>query len=349
MTYRKKDRAPSKIDEQKKHKPINSLVVIVLGLVALLFAFGFSVAYGAADIQLSTVWKAIVAFNPDISTHQVIREIRIPRSLAAVLVGAFLAVAGTIMQGLTQNPLASPSIMGVTDGAAFAIVLVLAFASSPSNFVISLIAFIGAGMGVALVFAIGALSKSGLTPVKLTLAGVAVGTLLRSISSAIALQKDVAKNMSFWYAGGLDGTTWTSIHILIVAGFIGFLLAGFIAHSMTLLSLGDEVSTGLGQNTTVVKVIGAIVVLVLTGSAVAVAGTVGFIGLVVPHITRFLIGHDYRTLLPASAVLGSLLLVLSDLVARMINNPYETPVGAITAAIGVPFFLYLARSERRGL
>jgi iron complex transport system permease protein len=337
------------LPKRNRHNPILGIGWIILGLLALVVAFGLSVAFGTSNINLVTEWQAITAFNPKIPAHEVIRDIRIPRAIAAVLVGAFLAVSGTIMQGLTQNPLASPSIMGVTDGAAFVLVLVLTLTSDPSPLFLTISAFIGAGIGVALVFGIGTLSKSGLTPVKLTLAGVAVGTLLRSLSTAVALHTQVAKDLSFWYAGGLDGTTWADLRILISAGVIGLTLAAFIANSMTLLSLGDEVSIGLGLKTNLVKLIGAFVVLILSGASVAVAGTIGFVGLVVPHIARFLIGHDYRLLIPASAVLGSLLLVLSDLVSRMINSPYETPVGAITAIIGIPFFLYLARTERRSL
>jgi iron complex transport system permease protein len=178
---------------------------------------------------------------------------------------------------------------------------------------------------------------------------VAVGSMLSAISSAISLHFQVAKNMSFWYAGGLTSTNWTSIKILLIAGGIGLLLAMYISRSITILSLGDEVSKGLGQNTLLVKSLGVIVVLILTGAAVSVAGAVGFIGLVIPHITRFIIGSDYRWIIPVSAVLGGLLLVLADIAARMVNAPFETPVGAVTAVIGVPFFLYLARGERRGL
>jgi iron complex transport system permease protein len=155
--------------------------------------------------------------------------------------------------------------------------------------------------------------------------------------------------MSFWYAGGLTTISWESIKILLVTGGFGLLLALYISRSITILSLGEEVSKGLGQNTLLVKSLGVIVVLVLTGAAVSIAGAIGFIGLVIPHITRFIIGSDYRWIIPISAVLGGLLLVLADIAARMVNAPFETPVGAITAIIGVPFFLYLARGERRGL
>jgi iron complex transport system permease protein len=328
---------------------ISGAVILIVGILSVIVSVGLSIAYGAADIKISTVWDAVSEFDANLASHQIIQEIRMPRALGAALVGAFLAVSGAVMQGLTRNPLASPSIMGVTDGAAFALVVTLAFFPAATLVGLSISSFIGAGLGVSLVFMIGSFSKGGLTPVKLALAGVAVGSMLSAISSAIALHTQVAKNMSFWYAGGLTSTNWLSIKILLLAGGIGLLLAMYISKSITILSLGEEVSKGLGQNTFLVKVLGVIVVLLLTGAAVSVAGAVGFIGLVIPHITRFIIGSDYRWIIPISAVLGALLLVLADIAARMVNAPFETPVGAITAVIGVPFFLYLARGERRGL
>ncbi|MCM3570648.1 iron ABC transporter permease [Neobacillus mesonae] len=328
---------------------MKGIILLITGLLLIIILIGFSIAYGAADIKLATVWESVSHFNPDASSHQIIREIRLPRAIGAVLTGALLAVSGAVMQGLTRNPLASPSIMGVTEGAAFALVVTLSFFPAASIIILTFSSFIGAGLGVVLVFLIGAFSKGGLTPVKLALAGTAVGAMLNAISNAIALHFQVAKDMSFWYAGGLTMVNWGSVKILITAGIIGLLLAMFISRSITILSLGEEVSKGLGQNTLLVKSLGVIVVLALTGAAVSIAGAVGFIGLVIPHITRFMIGSDYRWIIPLSAVFGGLLLVLADIAARMVNAPFETPVGAITAIIGVPFFLYLARGERRGL
>ncbi|OLS41084.1 ferrichrome ABC transporter permease [Bacillus sp. MRMR6] len=328
---------------------VKGTLTLIIGIFLIIIIMGLSIAYGAADIKFSTVWEAVTNFNPDITSHQIIQEIRMPRAVGAVFVGALLAVSGAVMQGLTRNPLASPSIMGVTDGAAFALVLTLAFFPAATILGLTFSSFVGAGLGVTLVFMIGSFSRGGLTPVKLALAGVAVGSMLSAISSAIALHTQVAKNMSFWYAGGLTTTNWTSVKILVVAGGIGLLLAIFISKSITILSLGEEVSKGLGQNIVLIKILGVLVVLLLTGAAVSVAGAVGFIGLVIPHISRFVIGSDYRWIIPISAVLGGLLLILSDIAARMVNAPFETPVGAITAIIGVPFFLYLARGERRGL
>ncbi|WP_173917865.1 iron ABC transporter permease [Halobacillus sp. Marseille-Q1614] len=325
-------------------------LIFLLASIGLVLSLGWSVALGAADIRLSTVWEAVVNFNPEEASHQVIQELRLPRAIGAALVGSFLAVSGAVMQGLTRNPLASPSIMGVTHGAAFALIVALVFFPSLSLSGMTFASFIGAGLAVVLVFAVGSFSSGGLTPVKLALAGVAIGGMLSSIATAISMHFQVAKQMSFWYAGGLANTDWTSVKILLAAGAVGLVLAIAISKSMTVLSLGEDTSKGLGQNTFLIKVLGVVVVFVLAGAAVSIAGTVGFVGLVIPHITRFLVGADYRLIIPISAILGGGLLVLADTAARLVNAPFETPVGAITAFIGVPFFLYLARGgERSGV
>ncbi|TSB45615.1 iron ABC transporter permease [Alkalicoccobacillus porphyridii] len=334
-------------DIQKR--PLVATIIMIAGLALLVLSMGISISLGAADIDLQTVWNALLHFNPDLTQHQIIQELRMPRALGAGLVGAFLAVSGAIMQGMTRNPLASPSIMGVTDGAAFAIAIAFAFFPHTSSLQLMLFSFAGAGLGACLVFGIGSVSRGGLTPVKLALAGAAVGAFLSAISSAIAIRFDVAQDISFWFAGGLAGTRWLSIQLIVPVALIGLALAIILSRSITVLSLGDDVAKGLGQRTRLVKVLGTVVVLLLTGAAVSVAGTVGFIGLIIPHITRFLVGVDYRWIIPCSAILGGLLLVLADIGARMVNPPFETPVGAITTMIGVPFFLYLARREGRGL
>ncbi len=347
MTEKEREQAAENKIKQKG--PAGAVLILVLGTAALVLGLGLSISFGAASINLGTVWEALVAFNPDVTDHQIIQEVRLPRVLSAVFIGSFLAVSGAIMQGMTRNPLASPAILGVTDGAAFAIALAFAFFPGTSYIGLLVWSFAGAGLGALLVFGIGMFAKGGITPVKLALAGVAVGAMLSSFSSAIGIHFDVAQDMAFWFAGGLAGMQWISIQMLIPVAVIGLGLAFFISRAITILSLGEEVSKGLGQKTALIKTLGIITVLLLTGAAVAVAGRIGFIGLVIPHITRFLAGVDYRWIIPCSAVLGALLLVLADLGARMVNAPYETPVGAITALIGVPFFLYLARGEGRGL
>ncbi|MCK0471786.1 iron ABC transporter permease [Halalkalibacter sp. APA_J-10(15)] len=346
---RKSELSPSEEVKNLKTRPVFAVSILIIGAIALVFGIAVSISFGAASIDLKTVWTGVFQFNPDLTEHQIIQELRLPRAIAAGLVGAFLAVSGAIMQGMTRNPLASPSIMGVTAGSAFMIAIAFAFFPGTSYLGLMIWSFIGAGLGAGLVFTIGSLSRSGLTPVKLALAGAAVTALLSSISSMIAIHFHVAQDISFWYAGGVAGVRWFSVQLLIPVAIVGITLAIILSRSITVLSLGEDVAKGLGQRTRLVKVLGTIVVLLLTGAAVSVAGTIGFIGLVIPHITRFLVGVDYRWIIPCSALLGALLLVLADLGARMVNPPFETPVGAITALIGVPFFLYLARRDGRGM
>ncbi|WP_338448844.1 iron ABC transporter permease [Niallia oryzisoli] len=330
------------------HSSPLKILLNLAAIVLLMISLGLSVSYGTTEIDLATVWQSVVHFNPDLTSHQVIQELRLPRAISAALVGAFLAVSGAMMQGMTRNPLASPSIMGVTDGAAFALVLVMALFPGVSGTGTILSSFIGAGIAVALIFMIGSFSSGGLTPVKLALAGVAIGTLLRSITSVIAFHFNLEKELGFWIAGGLSGASWSSVKILVYSGIIGLLVSFLISKSITVLSLGEDMAIGLGQNNLIIKGLGFISILILTGAAVSVAGAVGFVGLIIPHITRFIMGTDYRWIIPSSAIFGALLLVLSDIIARLVNAPFETPVGAITSLIGVPFFLYLARGSGGG-
>lgn len=330
-------------------RPVTATIVLAAGLLAVVLSIGWAVSVGAADIQLGTVWEAVFRFNPDLTQHQIIHELRLPRVLAAVLVGACFAVAGALMQGMTRNPLADSGLLGLNAGAAFALALCFAFFPGLPYPYIILYSFVGAAVGAGLVYGIGSLSRQRLTPIRLTLAGAAVSALLVALSEGIAIYYRVGQDMAFWYAGGVAGVTWSQLKWMapLVAGALtGSLL---ISRSITLLSLGDEVATGLGERTGRVKTLAILNVLALAGAAVSVAGPISFIGLMVPHIARFLVGVDYRWIIPSSAVLGSLLMVLADMGGRILNPPYETPVGTIIALLGVPFFLYLARQERRNL
>ncbi|MCP3776650.1 iron ABC transporter permease [Paenibacillus sp. MZ04-78.2] len=332
-----------------RSRPVTATIVLFAGLAVLLLGLAFSVSVGAADIRLSTVWEAVFQFNPDITQHQIIQELRLPRALAGALVGACFAVAGAIMQGMTRNPLADSGLLGLNAGAGFVLAICFAFFPGMPFMQLILYSFLGAAIGAVMVYGVGSMSKNGLTPVRLALAGSAVAALLIAFSEGIAIYFNIGQDLAFWYAGGVAGTKWFQLKIMtpwIIAALIAALL---LSRSITLLSLGDEVATGLGQRTGWVKLACTVVVLVLAGTAVSAVGAVGFVGLVIPHIARSLVGVDYRWIIPCSAVLGSLLMVIADIGARMINPPYETPIGTLIALIGVPFFLYLARKQRREL
>lgn len=355
LSMKRKQTIEEKEDEVKQQvKPIRSrplfaTIILFGGMIMLLFGIALSVSFGAADIALGTVWEAVFHFNPNLTPHQIIQEIRLPRVIGGAMVGACFAVAGALMQGMTRNPMADSGLLGLNAGAGFVLALCFAFIPGLPFMYIIMYSFVGAAMGAGLVFGVGSLAKGGLTPVRLVLAGAAVSALLVAISEGIALYYRIGQDLAFWYAGGVAGTKW--IHLKVMLPWVSAALIGafMIARSITLLSLGEEIATGLGQRTKLIKWIAMIIVLILAGSAVAVVGAVGFVGLIIPHLTRFLVGVDYRWIIPCSAVLGSLLVVLADLAARMVNPPFETPIGALIALIGVPFFLYLARKERREL
>jgi iron complex transport system permease protein len=323
-------------------------LILTAGLAVLLLGMAASISFGVADIAWSTVWEAVLHYNPKLPQHQIIHEIRLPRVLGAALVGASLAVAGTIMQGVTRNPMADSGLLGLNAGAGLAMAICMAmFPGLPFMYMI-LYAFMGAGLGAGTVFGLSSAGRGGMTPIRLVLAGAAVSALLAALSEGIALYYRIGQDLAFWFAGGVAGIRWLQVETMLpwmAAALVGALL---LSKSVTLLSLGDDVATGLGQRTLLVKAAAAVIVIVLAGASVSVAGAVSFIGLVVPHVTRALVGMDYRWVIPCSAVLGSLLMTLADLAARMVNPPVETPVGAIIALLGVPFFLYLTRRDGRG-
>jgi len=327
----------------------NALLISMGGLLFLALSIGLSIRLGAMSISFSEILASFLSFEADNLNHQLVQEIRIPRACTAALAGAAFAVSGTVMQGLTRNPLADPSIIGINQGAGFAIALALAFLSAGSFWSMLGWSFAGSAVGAGLIVLLSSLSQHRLSPVTLTLAGAAISSLFSALSTATALYFQVAQDVSFWFAGGLSGAKWLHVFVLLPSLTIGFLLALSISRHLTVLAMGDDIATGLGQSAGRVRITALFSVMLLCGAAVAVSGTIGFVGLVVPHIVRAIVGVDYRYILPCSAIVGALLLVAADIGARMINPPFETPVGAVTALVGVPFFLYLARQKKRGL
>lgn len=332
-----------------RSRPWVATLILTGGLVALMFGIGLSVSFGAADIGFRVVWEAVFNFNPDLTEHQIIQELRLPRVLGGAMVGASFAVAGAIMQGMTRNPLADSGLLGLNAGAGLMLAICFAFFPGLPFMYLIMYSFLGAGLGVGLVYGLGSVGKGGLSPVRLVLAGAALSALLGALSEGIALYFEVGQDLAFWYAGGVAGMKWFQLKIMFPWFAVALAGAIVLSRSITMLSLGEDIARGLGQRTHLVKLAGAVIVLILAGAAVSVVGAVGFIGLIIPHLTRKLVGVDYRWIIPCSAVLGSLLVVFADLGARMINPPYETPLGTVVALIGVPFFLYLARKERREL
>lgn len=319
----------------------------LFALILLAVTVTISLCVGAANTSIQDVYEAVVGQSGG-KHYTILREIRFPRIIAAIFVGSALAVAGAIMQGVTRNPLADPGLIGLTAGANAVLALTMAFIPNASYIMLIFACFVGAGIGMMIVYGIGASTKNGFSPLKLVLAGAAVSALLQAIADGTGILFQISKDVSMWTSGGLIGTTWQAL-IIVPFILIGLVLAFIFSRQLTILSLNEEVAVGLGQNTTVIKGIMMFVVVVLAGSAVALVGNLAFVGLMVPHIVRAIVGTDYRFVLPMSAIIGGWFMVTADFAGRMINAPYETPVVAIISIIGLPFFLLLVRKGGRQL
>lgn len=315
---------------------------LIAAFIVSVTMFIIAMIFGAANITLSDLWLALTS-NVQGAKISILREIRLPREIAAIFVGAALAVSGAIMQGMTRNPLADPGLIGLTAGANAALAVTIAWIPSVSYFGSMIACFIGAAVGAVMVFSMGAIKKGGFSPLRLVLAGAAVTALLHAVSEGIGIYFKIYKDVSMWTAGGLIGTTWSQLQIIVPAILIGMIIALLLSRQLTILSLSEEVAVGLGQKTMQIKAILFIVVIVLAGASVALVGNMAFIGLMVPHIVRAIVGTDYRLIIPMSAICGAAFMLIADTLGRTINIPYETPVAAIVAIMGLPFFLIIVR------
>jgi iron complex transport system permease protein len=320
------------------------LPTLVVCLLLLVLALLWSITLGAADITPQVVYEALLRFDAENFDHLVIQTERLPRVMIGVLVGAALAVAGAIMQGLTRNPLADSGLLGINTGAAFAVVLGVTLLGTLPHTGYAILAFIGAGITAAFVYGIGSLGRGGSTPLKLTLAGVIVTAFISAFTTAILLMnRETLEQIRFWTVGSLAGSGLDQVSQIAPVIIISLLATLLISRQITTLSLGEDIASGLGQNTLHLRLLLAALVMFLSGSAVALAGPIGFVGLIVPHIARAFVGVDYRWVIPYAAVFGALLVTLADVVARVIIRPQELPVGIVMAFLGAPFFIYLAR------
>lgn len=332
-----------------KQKSIVWWLYMTSSLVILIFLMVFSITKGTTQIPLHTVYDSFINFDKNNSLHLIVIDLRLPRVIASAMVGAALAVAGAIMQGITRNPMADSGLMGLNAGASFALSICFAFFPTMMYIHDILFCFLGASFGAILVNGISSFKKGGASPTRLVLAGAAVSALLVALSQGIALYFGVSQSIMFWTAGGVVGSNWQQIFIVAPLIVITLILSILLSRSVSLLSLGQDVAKGLGLNTGLVSAICSLIVVVLAGTAVSIVGSISFVGLVVPHLARFVVGVDYKRIIPTSLIFGALLVVLADLVSRTINPPFETPLGAIISLIGVPFFLYLSRKQRRAI
>ncbi|MGO1058587.1 FecCD family ABC transporter permease [Planococcus sp. FY231025] len=316
------------------------LIIGVLVIAALVWS---SIVLGLTKVSAQMVFDAIYHFDGS-NEHIIIQDTRIPRAFIAAAVGASLAVAGAVMQGLTHNPLASPGILGINAGASFFVVFGISFLGLSSLTAFAWLAFLGAAIASVVVYVFGSMGSEGLTPIKITLAGAAIAAMFSSMTQGmLTLDERALDQVLFWLAGSIQGRDLEILLSVLPYLAIGWLIALAFGKQMNVLAMGEDLAKGLGQKTMLVKIMGGVIVVLLAGGSVAVAGPIGFVGIIIPHFARWLVGTDYRWVIPYSALLGAVLLLAADIGARYILMPAEVPVGVMTAIVGAPFFVYIAR------
>lgn len=318
------------------------LLLAVL-LPTLLFVVSlYSIAYGAISIPLSDL-LAVLSGQQESVYRTIIMDLRLPRVLIGILVGACLAASGALLQGVMKNPLADPGIIGVSAGGGLAAMVTMVILPQFS-YLLPVTAFIGAFITAIIIYFMA--WEHGASPVKIVLAGVAVNALLGAVTNGIMVVfSDRVQAVLPWLSGGLNGRSWHHLEFMAPYALIGLVLCLFAIQPANLLLLGDDSAKLLGQRVELQRFLLIMLAALLAGAAVSVAGLVGFVGLVVPHMIRLLIGEDYRFLLPYSMVGGGVLVVLADQIARSWFDPIELPVGILLAVIGAPFFLYLLKRK----
>ena len=325
---------------------MNKKLVFLVTSCSLFAIIGLIVAIcaGAKSIPLRTVWDSIFHYE-DVLDMQLVRDVRIPRVICTAFVGGLLGITGAMMQGVTRNPVAEPSLMGITQGATFAIALVGASSSLYGLLGNTLAAFIGALVSGLLVLGFSMKSARNMNMSRLLLAGTALSTFFISMATVIALLTNKSQNLAFWISGGFRATTWESVQLVIIVGGIATIISLFLAPKINIVNLGEDVCIGLGQNPVRIRMQTLLLIIPMCAVCVAVAGNIAFVGLIVPHIVRKILGQDYRVIMPVSFLCGATLVNWADVLARLVNQPYETPIGLFTSLVGVPLFIWMVRKE----
>ncbi|MGD7007299.1 FecCD family ABC transporter permease [Metabacillus sp. 84] len=328
------------------HTKMTSTVIVTSILLLLVSSF-FSLKIGSFSFTASELLNGLFAKEPS-NQALVLQDVRLPRMLMTILAGASLAVAGALVQSMTQNPLASPGVLGINAGASFFVVGSIVFIPSLTGISLVAAGFAGGVLAASLIFFMGAILQGGRMIVKIALVGVVIQSLFAAATQSIMIFNDESiHQILIWLTGTVAGSTWESVSVLTPVSIIGIGLSFLTMKALTVLSLGEDVARNLGQRVWLQKGIIIFLVVLLAGSSVAFTGPIGFIGLITPHIVRFLIGPSNPLFLPITALMGAALLMLADIGSRFISFPYETPVGIVTALIGAPYFIYLARTANR--
>ncbi|WP_456277227.1 FecCD family ABC transporter permease [Bacillus sp. AK128] len=326
--------------------PKNFIKVLIFSIVLLGICVLASLAFGSRTIGWNELMNGL--FHPDVQTHgaNVVRQ-RIARTVFCIMCGAALGVSGALMQSVTRNPIADPSILGVNTGAALFVVCGISFFSIGTASQYIWFALAGAIITAIFVFGIGSMGSGGATPLKLVLAGAATSAALSSLVMAVMIPRsNVMDQFRFWQVGSVGSGNWDSISIFLPFMIVGVLIALFTAPALNAIALGDEVATGLGVRTGTLRLIAAFAGVVLCGAATALAGPIGFIGLLATHVIRLLIGPDLRYIIPMSALTGAIILTISDVCGRLLGSPGELEVGVVTAFIGAPILILITMKAK---
>lgn len=325
----------------------SKIIIILTGsIICLALCCLASLVFGSRYVNPYEVIQSLL--NEDHSSFDalVVRE-RIPRTIFSLIAGASLGVSGTLMQAITRNPIADPSILGVNTGASLFVVSGIAFFHINTAGQYIWFALAGAAVTAIFVYGIGSLGSGGATPIKLALAGAATSAALSSLVSAIILPRtEVMNAFRFWQVGSVSGATWEGIMTVIPFLIVGTVIGIASSPALNALALGDDIATGLGVHTGVVRFIGAFAGVLLCGATTALAGPIGFVGLMVPHIMRLICGPNLRLIVPMSAVAGAVLLTVADIIGRLIGSPGELEAGIVTAFIGAPILIFIAMREK---
>ena len=319
---------------------------IILCLTLLSIMAIFSISLGAKSIAFTKVIDVLLGNAPDSLEATIILQ-RIPRTVFGILAGGALGISGALMQSITRNPIADPSILGVNTGASLFVVAGIAFFNITVAYQYIWLAIIGAGVTAVFVYSVASMGKDGATPLKLALSGSAVSIVLGSLVSTIMLPNNrVMEAFRFWQVGSIGSATWENIMLISPFLIVGFIISMFISGYLNNLALGDEAATALGTNVVMTRTIGALSSVLLCGATTALAGPIGFVGLIIPHIIRLIFGSEMSKMLPLSFLGSAILMLVSDIIGRIISLPGETEVGIVTAVIGAPVFILAMRKGR---
>ena len=328
---------------KQSNKPL--LIFLIVSLLLLVGGLVLAVRLGSVHIAFSDIFNSIFNYSETLEL-MLVRDVRIPRALSVLMTGGILGVTGAMIQGVTRNPIAEPSILGVSQGATLVIAIFYAAGIGITTKNVMIASFIGALITGLIVLGFISKKANNNSIAKILLAGTAMSTFFVSLTTVIGLLTNQSQMIGFWVSGGFRNATWADFKLVFIVGIIGLIITMILSPKINILNLGDDVAIGLGESPEKIRFITLMVMIPMIAAAVAVGKNIAFVGLIIPQVVRKILGEDYRKNIPCSFLLGAVLLTYADIAARILFNPYETPIGVFTAIIGIPFFISVARKER---